>query len=349
MTQEVVFKNLPFAPEPGQVIYVEREKNHALNDFITSHYSWLMSSFREQGLEFCYLPILGQECLAYNAPHLTEQHIGEIMAAVDSPAQYLATGMTAPALVFATATPAKRSDNLVTLQAVTLNDVTTTEETFTTIIDEIKRAVEATRELPVSTRIRFSLGNTTGEKKPRHTSPAALDSLNELRFDVESRRLVSEIKERIEALRNKGVNTMFLHNIIDEGEKLSTLTITRDYRIVLPDYDNMEIKMAVLPRAVFFLFLKHPEGIRFKELPDFYDELLHIYLNLNPNGTRAKNEQSIHDITSPLSNSINEKCARIREAFVANFDDRLARHYYITGKRGEPKRIALDPKMITWE
>lgn len=142
---------------------------------------------------------------------------------------------------------------------------------------------------------------------------------------------------------------MFLHNLIDEGEHLSRLRITKDYRILLVDYNNLEIKLSVLPKAVFFLFLRHPEGIRFKELSDYYSELLQIYLKMNPNGGRVKQEQSIRDITDPCNNSINEKCARIREAFVSNFDDRLAKNYYVTGKRGEVKRIMLDESMIIWE
>ncbi|MBP5508475.1 MAG: hypothetical protein J6Y23_11650, partial [Prevotella sp.] len=78
-------------------------------------------------------------------------------------------------------------------------------------------------------------------------------------------------------------------------------------------------------------------------------ELLQIYLKLKPIGGRMRQEQSIREITNPCSNSINEKCARIREAFVSNFDERLAKNYYVTGRRGEPKRITLDPSMIIWE
>ena len=70
---------------------------------------------------------------------------------------------------------------------------------------------------------------------------------------------------------------------------------------------------------------------------------------MNPIGGRTKQEQSIRDVTNPCNNSINEKCARIREAFVQNFDDRLAKNYYITGKRGEAKRIVLDKSMIIWD
>lgn len=43
------------------------------------------------------------------------------------------------------------------------------------------------------------------------------------------------------------------------------------------------------------------------------------------------------------------KCARIRGAFVGQFDDHMARHYYIDGLRGEAKKIALPRDLVVWE
>lgn len=105
-------------------------------------------------------------------------------------------------------------------------------------------------------------------------------------------------------------------------------------------------------KAVYLLFLRHAEGIRFKCLPDYRTELYDIYLKVrtcstSPTSTSdEKIRNSIRLVTDPLSNSINEKCARIREAFISRFDDRMAVYYYVTGQRGEPKRIALPRKMI---
>ena len=42
---------------------------------------------------------------------------------------------------------------------------------------------------------------------------------------------------------------------------------------------------------------------------------------------------------APVLNSINEKCARIRAAFVGQFDDYMAKSYYVDGQRGEAKKI----------
>lgn len=131
--------------------------------------------------------------------------------------------------------------------------------------------------------------------------------------------------------------------------KLSRLTITKDFSILLSDYNDMEIKMEPLVKAVFLLFLKHPEGIIFKHLPDYKQELIDIYNELRPQGLTMRSMQSIEDVTDPFQNSINEKCARIRAAFVDKFDIYLAKNYIITGERGEAKKIALPRELVEWE
>ena len=102
-------------------------------------------------------------------------------------------------------------------------------------------------------------------------------------------------------------------------------------------------------KAVYLLFLKHPEGILFKGLTDYREELLDIYKKLKPMGLNKRTIQSIEDVTNPLLNSINEKCARIRSAFVKEFDESLAKNYYVTGERGEAKRITLPRDLVIWE
>ena len=107
--------------------------------------------------------------------------------------------------------------------------------------------------------------------------------------------------------------------------------------------------MEPLVKAVFLLFLNHPEGIIFKELSDFREELMAIYKELKPTGLTKRTIQSIEDVTNPLLNSINEKCARIRSAFIKEFDESLAKNYFIQGERGEAKKISLPRELVTWE
>ena len=130
--------------------------------------------------------------------------------------------------------------------------------------------------------------------------------------------------------------------------KLSRLTITREYTIMLSDY-NKEVKLEPIVKAVYLLFLNHPEGIAFKCLPDYRKELADIYQKIKPLGLTERAIRSIEDVTNPLLNSINEKCSRIRAIFQSEVDASLLDQYIITGKSGEAKKISLPRDMVVWE
>ena len=192
------------------------------------------------------------------------------------------------------------------------------------------------------------LGFYSTAKKPSEDKQATEDFADE-QFNWEIRNLVDEIRERVEKLEQRGFSRKLLMKLFTEKPELSRLVITKDMRIVLPDYNNMEIKMEPINKAVFLLFLRHPEGIVFKHLPNYRKELADVYQMIKPLGLNDRALQSIEDVTNPFLNSINEKCARIRGSFVSQFDDNLARHYYIYGTRGEPKKIDLPRDLVIWE
>lgn len=130
--------------------------------------------------------------------------------------------------------------------------------------------------------------------------------------------------------------------------KLSKLTITKDYILLLSDY-NKEVKLEPIVKAVYLLYLNHPEGISFKYLPDYRKELADLYQKIKPFGLTERAIRSIEDVTNPLLNSINEKCSRIRAAFLPLVDTSLLDQYIIIGKSGEEKKIALPRDLVVWE
>ena len=161
--------------------------------------------------------------------------------------------------------------------------------------------------------------------------------------------LLDEVKEKVRKLKAYGVDDAEIVAAMNEEELFPQLVVTEDYKVVLADGADTEVKMEPLVKAVYLLFLNHPEGIIFKCLPDYREELAKIYAKLRPMGLSDKALQSIEDVTNPLLNSINEKCARIRGAFVGQFDNHIAKHYYIDGKRGEAKKISLPRDLVVWE
>ena len=160
--------------------------------------------------------------------------------------------------------------------------------------------------------------------------------------------LLEEIKERILRLKEYGISEKEITSLLHTEEPLLKLTISKNYRIFLGD-NRVEVHMEPLVKAVYLLFLSHPEGIVFKDLPDYRGELTKIYAEVRPWGLTNRALQSIEDVTNPVLNSINEKCARIRKAFANALDSKAAEPYIIKGMRGGIKKIALPRELVVWE
>lgn len=94
--------------------------------------------------------------------------------------------------------------------------------------------------------------------------------------------LLKDIRDKVNKLRERGIAEKIIIKVIQEKPKLSKMVITKDNRIKLVDYNDMEIEMEPINKAVYFLFLRHPEGIIFKHLPDYRRELAEIYQQIKP-------------------------------------------------------------------
>lgn len=159
-------------------------------------------------------------------------------------------------------------------------------------------------------------------------------------------RLKEKMRLIIDELRKNGVPEYEIEKLLAVDKPLSRIAVTKGYKILLPDYKK-EIKLEPLHKAIYLLFLRHPEGIRFKEISDYKDELADIYRSMKIN-TQARHrvEKSIADVTDPLNHSIHEKCARINSIFKKELGEKVAKHYQILGQKGEKRTIGLDRDLV---
>ena len=112
--------------------------------------------------------------------------------------------------------------------------------------------------------------------------------------------------------------------------KLSRLIITEDYRFVLADYNQIEVELQPVHKAVYLLFLAHPEDIEFKRLGDYREELKGYYMQTAKLLDKEKIEEGVNHLVDPLDNAINEKCSRIKKAFLDLMDEYRASYYIIS-------------------
>lgn len=178
----------------------------------------------------------------------------------------------------------------------------------------------------------------------RHTKDTENEELKQFHCSI----LIKEMQEKVQMLKGYGMTEEEIISLLFCTQPLPKLIISRNYRIFLGD-ERKEVHLEPLVKAVYLLFLKHPEGIVFKDLPDCREELAKIYNKVRPWGLTDRALKSLEDVTNPMLNSINEKCARIRKAFGALLDSRVAGQYYIKGVRGKAKKIALPRELVVWE
>ena len=151
---------------------------------------------------------------------------------------------------------------------------------------------------------------------------------------VELSQLVSEL---VAAGRNdlllRAIGVSVLEELRIEAAKsrLSRLLVTKDYRIILVDYGNKEVEMTPVHKAVYLLFLNHPEGIEFKKLCEYRNELLGYYMATAKLMDKQTIAESVDMLVDPLNNSINEKCSRIKSIFLNIMDQYTANYYIISG------------------
>lgn len=142
----------------------------------------------------------------------------------------------------------------------------------------------------------------------------------------------------------KAVGASLLEELKLEAAKtrLSRLVITEDYRFILADYQNREVELQPVHKAVYLLFLAHPEGIEFKRLGDYKDELTRYYMATAKTLDKEKVIEGVAHLVNPLDNAINEKCSRIKKVFLDMMDEYTASYYIISGHTKACCRVVQD-------
>jgi len=393
MKYSIAFKNLPFEPESRQVIYVESKYDEQINALIKDNYDRLKWLFKRANLEFIYLPMFFndeeiRERVLYYAPYLTS----EIIEKAELRSSYLLGYMShlenkekiGPSLLFA---PHKNEDEwifegttLVFAPNKNIDSVQILEDIISDIEEEYKTtelyaplkniaeepSSESTEENDIKpSKVEYSssglwdiakrgllkFGKSIVEEEGGSYN-TQLDSLDEI-LEEDVRNTFEEFERNIKRLRLLGIPLDAILEFVAKYETISRLYITDDLRIFLPDYNNKEVLMPALHKAVYLLFLVNSKkGIVLQRLEDHHSELLYFYRKTcNKQELTPKQLESINKLEASYKGieALYPVMSKIRLAFKNVIDEHLALHYYIIGKPGEPYKVALDEKLIVWE
>jgi len=160
--------------------------------------------------------------------------------------------------------------------------------------------------------------------------------------------MLQQMKEDRPDLINQLKPILEKNLILNAPVVLSPIFINHHFKIILMGTKHIEVKMHPLPKTLFLFYLRHPEGVRFKELYLYKDELSYIYNKVTNKYEKLEIQQAIDDLVDMSNPSINQKSSRIKEAFRKIMDDETAAYYYLQGNPGEPRKILLHQDLISF-
>lgn len=354
------------------VFYVGGSNDEVVASFIQQKFEKISGHFKELDCEFIFYPALkerdineGLTTLSYHFPmwRSHEREINEYILGI-SPFQFYKTICEVYAQEISQTSffmLARETRSGVDTKIWTI-DTDPIENSIVNAINDINRYFISLRPR-VTDRVSLYSPTHKEKKKEKYNAEDA--------FGIEASRISREVAEQIQTLLKAGQSKALLniyHTLIKQTKlhkpelfrkfneinstetetPLSRLVVDAQYRIWLTDYDNLEIVMMPLPKTLYLFFLKHPEGMMLHDLVDHKKELLTIYSRITNSSSTSEIKRRINDMTDLRKNSMNEKCSRVKEAFVLKMTESIARNYYITGGRSEMKRIALPNNLRTF-
>lgn len=165
---------------------------------------------------------------------------------------------------------------------------------------------------------------------------------------MEAAELLSLVREARRRLQEMGVEPKDAV-LCGRDEPPVELYVDRQYHIRLGSPNGQEIPFRPLVRALFILFLKHPEGILLKERFRFREELEAIYEVIAPNVDSQDRRRRVRRLTDSEGNAFSENLSVLNATLDRILSPVKSQDFKVHGYNGQPRRVPLSPLKVHWE
>lgn len=357
---------LPIILDKFYVIYVETKYDETLNSFIRENIEYIRKGFSERNYHFVYIPELkniSDEDLAYVFPLSATSMTDETKNGIRNITTEQFTRM------FASLIGMSLNDNRAGLLrlghyegdwGILISDninYSKSEFLYVDLLscspDNIRNAFEEYFQFccgeghaPFCVRPReeYPLSDWQEHEHDGYQANASDSMFYYEQYDMEL--IAEEIRQRVEILKQGGYIELLLHTLgadlvkqVNDSRKtanaLMHISVSENLRIYIPELDNREIKMPALSKALYVFYLRHEEGVEFKFLSEFTEELFSLYRLASNRIDDSRLRSTVENLVNPTDNKINECASRIKAAFLSVMDEYMARNYYLQSRSDE--------------
>lgn len=371
--EEIKLLHIENHPDRKEFTYLESAYYEEVNAYIDSHYDELQRRFIDCKYTFNYLPFIYKQLsksrsIQFYCPGATEEDVERLrkFSTSDFAQLLMPEGEEATPMIVRYL---RRDGKYDWYQAAYFEqdvDINHQIDDLFEYLDPIQRVIEKR----LGSALKRSCAGPAGkiQKKPNLSKAEEGDVLCDMCFnaslpseryrtdfrdsienalsyaddtwDDDMKKAASVAAAAVEHLRQHGVSETVIAAMFAPQIKPSKVVVNNDYSIYLPDF-RIDFDFKPRERAVYILFLSHPEGIRLKDLPDYQKQLESIYSTITNRVNEESVQRTLENVCDPTRNTMNEICAHIRTAIMQKMQEPLARYYYIDGQRGEPKYIRI--------
>jgi hypothetical protein len=357
------------------VIYFEKEQNVELSFYIRSNYEMLKTKFETNGLNFIYLPLIHtstikiEEVISYYFPQLNYNQLSEKVVEkfnekmlsqifnnfhdeinfISDKNEFVPAQIKSEELLNLIDFKSNINSGLLFFKyekgVIGVSDYfySNSNHDYELFFDE------AIKYIVIDNWEDYCLGdNMIASFLP------AIDYTEQL--DDDAKEVVQELENKLADLKDSG-QLLFLIPVLKDllnkqSQKIDFNSISKieiDYqnKIQLP-YFKKEVELSHLTKAIYFLFLKHPEGINLKDIGNYKKELLTIYTSVSNQLDYDKMAKSIDDIINLETKAIYTHLSRIKSAFYKIMDASFAKYYIVSGSGEEERVVLFNTKDIIW-
>ncbi len=325
------------------VFYFDMEGNSESNEYIRANYTTIREQFNNKGRDFFYIPLLIENRDKNIYPLLKEcfPHFSDFsLVAINENIKHNLVGEQNFIEEFF---------DYVNYTGVITKGCVSSNSGFTIVEQNDNETISQF----LNDYIKHLPTNSNNQYRFYSLDKKSLKSLQ--KETIESYDL---IKSTLEKLRTNGELILVaprLYKLLETNlkgikfEEVAPLTVTKDYKILISNNGNLEIKLSHLTKTVFIFFLIQTEEVDIKDLQKHQKELLKIYTNVSNQLSLDKLKDSIQELVDPNNDLIYTHFSRIKSEIQNHFEPHIAHQYFINGDKGMPKKINLSKDKILFE
>lgn len=324
-----------YIPQQNVKIYVEDQFYPQVNAFINQHYEQIQENLSKDGDGLLlYLPLLWEETPDELMEYITGHHADQLkplktveaLRRIWSP-EIVSQIKGAGYLHYVMGFESGKWFRGLYFTPLAEDGVPNAELLKMAGVEEWIAPEEAPETMEIDLENASDWFNAEAWEEDDQTMKHVADALQAGHITEEQKQKLATLMENSRYLISAGLSIQMIRLLAQAENELSELQITDDYRILLPGFNNMEIPLKPLQKAMFIVFRNHPEGVCKADMSQLSEEIYNIYRKTSDKWNIFKLKSNVKALSDENTTTFEDKCKAMRRQFLARLDETIAKHY----------------------